>query len=72
MERGDQKEKEELASPDSGAGDKDSIFGARGGGRGPTALVVGDRCGEAVTGPWQCGRTCARSDRSAHLSGWCN
>jgi hypothetical protein len=35
MERGDEKEEEELASPGSGAGDKDGIFGTRGGGRGP-------------------------------------
>jgi hypothetical protein len=51
MERGDEEEKEELASPGSGAGDKDNIFNARGGGRGPTAAVASDRRGEAVTGP---------------------
>jgi hypothetical protein len=55
MERGDEKEEEELASPGSGAGDTDDIFGARGGGRGPAAAVVGDRRGEAVTGPQQRG-----------------
>jgi hypothetical protein len=72
MERGDEEEKEEFASPGSGAGDKDSIFGARGGGRGPIAAVAGDPRGEAVTGPWQRGRACARSDRGARLSGRCN
>jgi hypothetical protein len=51
MEREDEEEKEELASPGSGAGDKDNIFNARGGGRGPTAAVASDRRGEAVTGP---------------------
>jgi hypothetical protein len=72
MERGDGKEEEELASPSSGAGDKDGIFDARGGDRGPAAAVAGDRRGEAVTGPWQRGRACARSDRGAQLSGQCN
>jgi hypothetical protein len=72
MEREDEEEKEELASPGSGAGDKDDIFGARGGGRGPASAVAGDRHGEAVTGPRQRGRACARSDRGARLSGRCN
>jgi hypothetical protein len=72
MERGDEKEEEELASPSSGAGDKDGIFDARGGDRGPAAAVAGDRHGEAVTGPWQRGRACACSDRGAQLSGQCN
>jgi hypothetical protein len=39
MERGDEEEKVELASPGSGAGDKDSIFSTRGGGRGPAAVT---------------------------------
>jgi hypothetical protein len=72
MERGDENEEEELASLGSGAGDKDGIFDARGGGRGPAAAVAGDRRGEAVTGPRQHGRACAHSDRGTWLSGWCN
>jgi hypothetical protein len=72
MELGDEEEKEELASPDIGAGDKDIIFGARGGDRGPVAAVAGNRRGEAVTGPRQRGRVCACSDRGARLSGRCN
>jgi hypothetical protein len=72
MERGDEEEKGELASPGSGAGDKDNIFGARGGGKGPAAAVAGDRRGEAVTGPRQRGCACARSDRGARLSDRCN
>jgi hypothetical protein len=72
MERGDEKEEEELASPGSGAGDKDGIFGTRGGGSGPATAMAGDRRGEAVTEPRQRGRTHARSDRAARLSGRCN
>jgi hypothetical protein len=72
MEWGDEEEKGELASPGSGAGDKDNIFGTRGGGRGPAAAVAGDRHGEAVTRPQQHGRACTRSDRGAQLSGRCN
>jgi hypothetical protein len=72
MEQGNEEEKEELASPGSGVGDKDNIFSARGGGRGPAAAVAGDQRGEAVTGPWQRGYVCARSDQGVRFSGRCN
>jgi hypothetical protein len=72
MEQGNEEEKEELASPGSGVGDKDNIFSARGGGRGPAAAVAGDQRGEAVTGPWQRGHVCARSDQGVRFSGRCN
>jgi hypothetical protein len=72
MEWGDEEEKEKLASPGSDAGDKDSMFGPRGGGRGPAAAVAGDRRGEVVTGPRQRCRACTHSDRGTRLSGRCN
>jgi hypothetical protein len=66
MEWGDEKEEEELASLSSGAGYKDDIFGARGGGRGPAAAVAGDQRGEAVTGPRQRGHAHAHAVTGAH------